>query len=103
MNEKGLSSVFVILRVVYKLVECSETYKYFKRKRSTPYAAKGRLQLLLSIMLIRLLVWIVSIKAHGTIAEFNLVQCLKAKIPHRTAIRVIFQFQSDSWISVGDF
>lgn len=42
LNEKGLSSVFVILRVVYKLVECSETYTYFKRKRSTPYAAKGK-------------------------------------------------------------
>jgi hypothetical protein len=50
LNEKGLSSIFVIFRVVDKLVECRETYKYFKRKKnkySNPYAAKARLQLLL--------------------------------------------------------
>ena len=44
MNEKGLSSIFVIFRVVDKLVECRETFKYFKRKNkySNPYAAKGK-------------------------------------------------------------
>jgi hypothetical protein len=31
LNEKGLSSVFVIFRVVDKLVECRETYKHLKK------------------------------------------------------------------------
>jgi len=44
LNEKGLSSIFVIFRVVDKLVECRETFKYFKRKNkySNPCAAKGK-------------------------------------------------------------
>ena len=101
MNEKGLSSIFVIFRVVDKLLECRETYKYFKRKKKLkPICCKGQGY---NFCCERLSVWTESIKPHSNVAEFNLVQCLEAKIPHRTTIRVIFKFQNYSWISFGDF
>lgn len=74
-----------------------------KGKRSTPYAAKGKATTSAVNNVDKVIGMNRKHKAHSTIAEFDLVQCLEAKIPHRTAIRVIFQFQSYSWISVGDF